>query len=65
MAMMQAMRNRVNEQILRSMLTLDSQLKTQKKAREEERQIFQQDTFLRSRALEDHLAARPSTRAIA
>lgn len=49
-----------DERMLRSMQSLDIQLSTQEKAREQERKAFQQDVFLRSRELEELLARRQS-----
>lgn len=50
-----------DERMLRSMQTLDVQLETQAKAREQERKAFQQDVFLRSRELEELLARRQNS----
>jgi hypothetical protein len=41
-----------SDRMLRSAQALDDQLSNQRKAREAERQVFQQDTFIRSRELE-------------
>jgi hypothetical protein len=43
---------------LGTVVALDEQLTTQKKAREKERSAFQQDAFVRSRELEAILARR-------
>ncbi len=56
--MMQATISWGQDRIYRSVDSLDNQLKTQQKAREQERKTFQQDVFLRSRELESQLARR-------
>lgn len=41
-----------SDRMLRGAQGLDEQLSNQRKAREAERQVFQQDAFIRSRALD-------------
>jgi hypothetical protein len=60
--MMQATISWGQDRIYRSVDSLDNQLKSQQKAREQERKAFQQDVFLRSRELESQLARRQAPR---